>query len=266
MPDSEDEFDQANQSLDVDHLPYITDLPASQDDSPIRPEEQPNPLQSTEAEIDPILYVDPKVEGSPRSEYSAYDLSEFTNEELQALETAALKSEETSSKSSNGFRNPTASEGPQLHPVLPRVASPAAVATEQADKQSDITEPEGTTHPRCSTLTNTLSNGGPAIDIELEQSSSSPSIVRNLFASLFGKRSNADGKRKEESGEIDAEESADSTSNGRRATSKGKERAVEDPEVIEVKIESRKPKVKSWRKRMKKGAWFRVTDFTGPTW
>ena len=88
MSDSEDEFDKHNAvPFDVEHLPYITDLPPS----PVAPlskhlqrETVSTAHVDIETDIDPILTADPQ--SSPKSDYSAYDLSEFTTDELQALE------------------------------------------------------------------------------------------------------------------------------------------------------------------------------------
>ena len=191
MSDSEDEFDKHNAvPFDVEHLPYITDLPPS----PIASLSK-HPQRETistahvdiEADIDPILTADPQ--SSPKSDYSAYDLSEFTTDELQALEAAALQSADIVANSRSGgttgggwSRQSTSlsTRGqPETHEESEGVTQMENEDSKEKGKESeDIALASGSngqssTHRTCSTLPTTLSNGGPAIDIELEQSTSS---------------------------------------------------------------------------------------------
>ncbi|KAI0686641.1 exonuclease V [Cytidiella melzeri] len=146
--DENDEFDEYNVPLDVEHLPYVTNLPPSPVPTPPSKEE-PSQLEANDCTI-------PAIPQSPKSvvsdEFAAYDLSEFTAEELAALESTALAGPSSSARPGGD------------HPVRLPLASPHVTAAD-----GDCSD---TTNSTSRTPLNPIFSG-PAIDIELEQSPSS---------------------------------------------------------------------------------------------
>ena len=168
----EDEFDAYDIEFDVEHLPYIAELPPSPPNTPPRPDADdaaaaPQVLQRGE---------------SPLSEFAEYDLSEFTAEDLDAFDPPHVQRSENTS----GTHGQAVCKGP------------STASTKLPVKQENVHYATwGASSSR--TLPHRPS-GGPAINIELEQPVSAGSAEDAATASSvlsdFAKPiSKADGKR-----------------------------------------------------------------------
>jgi hypothetical protein len=160
MDDIEDEYDAYNLPLDAEHLPYVLDLPPSRDHSPIADDD--GPLLQTEQEAKEREPTSPRTPKSATSdEFSAYDLSEFTTEELVSLESRALKATSDRPRRDVGFIG-------SIFKGVPAAADHVSPAIPIASTSRTLPH-------------TTLS--GPAINIELEQSYEPPAPAPALPAS-----------------------------------------------------------------------------------
>ncbi len=148
-----DEYDAYNLDFDIDSLPYIIDLPPS----PEKTAPQPGST-STEATVIPDA-TDAALLQTPKSSYSdeftAYDFSEFTAEDLDSLDATTVYTLLTSEPDTNH------------HPPSPACAD--------AFTYSNV-NPISSDASRSNTSSGYF--GGPAIEIQIEPSTNDSGVFK----------------------------------------------------------------------------------------
>lgn len=211
----EDEFDAYNVDFDAVHLPYITDLPPSPvvatTAAPTRPLADVYREDSDVAVLQNLSRPE-----TPVSEFAEYDLSEFTTEDLDALDPPPVK------------------HGAETHEpsAAPHYEGFATSLVPRKDANGRHASGSGSR-----TLLGQVS-GGPAIDIELEQSTSTAAEDAGAVVTCEPNvSSKKDGKRK-----------------------------AQDVAALRTRLEPLATHLPSLSNMFRSRGMFSVTDLVGPVW